>query len=239
MKRQSYLLKIDNPCGQEWASMTKTDVGKFCAHCSKTVVDFTQLTDNEILQIIEQNSGKLCGRLSQEQLNRAIQLYQPTKNSRLYKLLAGLLLVGTSENVLATGNQTLEQNISIVNKNDTTLQSTEIKSEPTDSLKNVVQGLVIDAKTKEPVHFALVSIKDTKTWTTTDLDGKFKLVIPDSLKTKKIHLVLASPGYERTEIIIKKNDLPITKDLFMVPAQKVFIGLVVIEKKKKWWQRKK
>ena len=239
MNRQSYILKIDKPCGQEWSSMTKTDIGKFCAHCSKTVVDFTQLTDNEVLQIIERNSGKLCGRLTQEQLNRVIQLHQPTNNSRLYKILAGLLFVGTSENLLATDNQKLQQdNVSIV-VNNTNIQSTEIKSEPTtDSLKNVVQGLVIDAKTKEPLPFASVLIKDTKTGTTTGLDGKFKLVIPDNFVTDKIYLVIAYVGYERTEIVINKNDLPITKDLVIVPGEQAFLGEVIIVKKKKWWQRK-
>lgn len=239
MKRHSYILKIEKPCGQEWTSMTKTDIGKFCSHCSKTVIDFTQLTDNEVLQIIELNSGKLCGRLTQEQLNRAIKLQQPTNNSRLYKILAGLLLVGASENLLATDNQKSQQEIISIFDNNTNIQTTEIKSEPTvDSLKNVVQGLVIDAKTKEPLPFASVLIKDTKIGTTTDLDGKFKLVIPDSLVTDKIYLIIAYIGYEQTEILISKNDLPIIKDLVIVPAEQVFLGEVIVIKKKKWWQRK-
>jgi hypothetical protein len=239
MKRQNYILKIDKPCGQEWTSMTKTDIGKFCSHCSKTVIDFTQLTDNEVLQTIELNSGKLCGRLTQEQLNRAIQLHQPTNNSRLYKILAGLLLVGTSENLLATDNQKSQQEIVSIVENNTNIQTTEIKSEPTtDSLKNVVQGVVIDAKTEEPLPFASVFIKDTKTGTTTDVNGRFKLLIPDSLLTDKIYLIIAYVGYERTEIVINKNDLPIIKDLVIVPAEQVFLGEVVVVKKKKWWQRK-
>ncbi len=239
MKRQSYILKIDKPCEQEWTSMTKTGIGKFCSHCSKTVIDFTQLTDNETLQIIEQNSGKLCGRLTQEQLNRAIQLYQPTNNSRIYKILAGLLLVGASENLLATDNQKFQQEIVSIIDNNKNIQPTETKSEPTtDSLKNVVQGLVIDAKTKEPLPFASVLIKDTKTGTTTDLDGRFKLVISDNLVTHKIYLVITYVGYEQTEIVINKNDLPMTKDHVIVPAEQAFLGEVIIVKKKKWWQRK-
>lgn len=87
MKRENYILKIENPCGQDWTSMTKTNMGKFCSHCSKTVIDFSHLTDNEVIQIIEQTSDKLCGRLTQEQLNRVMRLYQPTNNSRFYKIL--------------------------------------------------------------------------------------------------------------------------------------------------------
>ena len=237
MKRHSYILKINNPCGQEWSSMTKTDIGKFCSNCSKTVVDFTHLPDNEVLKIIEHNSGKLCGRLSQEQLNRAIQLYQPTNSSRFYKILAGLLLVGANENLLATENQIFHKDIvSIVDKENTKL--TETKPEPTtDTLKNIIQGVVIDFDTKEPLSFAAILIKNTKTEVTTDLAGKFKLIIPDSLITEKIYLVITYVGYEKTEIAINKNDLPITKNI-IIAAPPVLMGDVIIVKKKKWWQRK-
>jgi hypothetical protein len=240
MKRQYYILKINKPCGQEWTSMTKTDIGKFCSHCSKTVIDFTQLTDNEVLKIIELNSDKLCGRLTQEQLNRAMQLHQPTNNSRLYKILAGFLLVGASENLLAANNQKSQQEIVSIVNNNKIIQTTEIKSELTkDSLKNVVQGLVIDAKTKEPISFASVLIKDKKIGTPTDIVGRFKLVIPDSLVTDRIYLIIASVGYERTEIVINGKDLPITQNFIITPEEQVLMGEVVIVKKKKWWQRKK
>lgn len=234
MKKQSYILKIDKPCGENWDTMTDTENGKFCSSCSKSVIDFTQLTDNEVLQIIEQNSGKLCGRLTKEQLNRAIQLYQPTNNSRFYKLLIGLLLVGASENSLATDNQKLQQDIiSIVDYNDNNLQQTVLQTEPADSIGNVVQGLVIDAKTKEPLPFAEVKIKDTNTGVVTDVDGKFKLVVPDNLITDKIHLVIKYVGYKQTEIVINKNDLPITKELGLVPNENVLMGSIIIEKEKK------
>jgi hypothetical protein len=72
----------------------------------------------------------------------------------------------------------------------------------------------------------------------TDLDGKFRFVIPDSLLTDKIYLVITYIGHEKTEITINKKDLPITQDLVIVPAEQVFMGEVIIVKKKKWWQRK-
>lgn len=219
--------------------MTMTERGKFCSYCSKSVVDFTQLTDNEVLQIIEQSSGKLCGRLTLGQLNRSIQLEQPTSHSKFYQTLAGLLLVATSENLMATDNQKIQQDvISIVDNQDVHLEPAELKTEPTDSLKNVVQGLVIDANTKEPVPFASVFIKGSKIGTTTDLDGKFKFVIPDSFIANKVILVVAYVGYKRTEAEINKSDWPLTQKLVIAPAEQVLMGDVIVVKKKKWWQRK-
>jgi hypothetical protein len=104
-------------------------------------------------------------------------------------------------------------------------------------LKNVVQGLVIDISTKEPISFSTIYIKDTKIGTMTDLDGKFRFVIPDSLITEKIYLVVASIGYKKTEIVINKNELPINKNLAISPSE-MLLGDVIIVKKKKWWQRR-
>lgn len=242
MKRQNYILKIDNPCGQDWASMTKTDMGKFCSHCSKTVIDFTQLNDNEVLQIVKQNSGKLCGHLTQDQLNRALELYKPTNTSRFHKILAGLLLVGASENLLATDNQKLQNEIvTSIDIKKTNSESVEIKSTPTtDSLKNIVKGMVVDSKTKEPLPFARITIKDTKTGTTTDMNGNFSLFIPDSLLTNKIYLIMNCIGYETKEIKVNKKDLPLTNELLIVPASVTIRGLIEVEvvNKKKWWQRR-
>ena len=237
----NYMLKIEKPCGQDWSSMNKTSIGKFCSHCSKSVIDFTQLTDNEVLQIAEQHSGSLCGRLTQEQLNKVMQLQQQSQNnSRIYKIIAGLLMISTAENLLANGSQHLQKELVFVvdNKNETARLKEE-KSEPkTDDNKNIAQGTIIDSDTKEPVPFATILIKGTKTGTTSDIEGKFKLLIPDDLLTDKISLMITSIGYELKELVFDRKDLPITKDIIVVPAQKVLMGEVIVVKKKKWWQRR-
>ncbi len=239
MDRKSYILEIEKPCQQEWTSMTKSNTGKFCSHCSKNVIDFTNLVDNEIFQIIEQNSGKLCGRLTKEQLNRTIKLYQPANNSRLYKILVGILLLGASKNLLATDNKPLYQDIiSLVD--NSYLKLREINSRQIkDTLHKAVKGIVIDSKTKEPIPFASIIIKGTKKGTPTDINGKFELSLPDSLITKIFYLEVSSIGYEKIEIQINKNDLPINIEVKSMPSTQVLIGEVVIVKKKKWWQRKK
>ncbi len=241
MKRQSYLLKIDNPCGQDWNVMSQNDIGKFCSNCSKTVVDFTNLTDAEIIQHIEQSSGKLCGRLTKQHLNRRIETHQPKNNSRFYKLLAGLMLVGTAESALATEKQPSQ--IEIVSPT----QSEELSKEPVnananllpDSLKNVVQGIIYDAETKKPLPFANVWLKNTTIGASTDFDGKFKFVIPDSLLQTNMALIISYIFYESLEILIDKEYLPITQELLLkpkLPPNFEMLGIVIVIKQKKWWQ---
>lgn len=240
MSKQHYILKIDTPCEQEWDSMTQTDLGKFCHHCTKTVVDFTKLTDQEVLQIIEKNSGKLCGRLTQKQLNRVIQVSQPTDCSLLHNTLAALLLASASTNLSVAKNPDPPQGIiHIINDSKTYTQSSEIKSEIYKDSLNVIQGSIIDSKTNEKIPSASIYIKGTKTGVASDANGKFRLVISDHLLTEKIHLVIAFPGYESNQIVLHKKDLPITKDFSIAPDERPLTGEVVVIKKKKWWQRKK
>lgn len=242
MKHQNYILKIDNPCNQGWNSMSKTNNGKFCSNCSKTVVDFTSLTDNEIIQIIGKKSDKLCGRLNKQQLNRLIETKQQTNNSILYKTLTALVLFGTTLNSFAKNNlfskQTSQMEIvsNLDKKTNTTFQEKQKIKPVIDSLKNIIQGKVIDIQSKEPLPAAAVLIKNSKTVTTTDMDGKFKLIIPDSLLTNKIHIIISYIGYENTEITIDKTAIPQTKDFFIIQAQQDLLGEVIVIKKKRWWQ---
>src|SRR5688572_17110112 len=106
MKRKNFKLTIDTPCQQDWSSMTRTDDGKYCSKCAKNVVDFTGLSDSEIIGLIERTPGPLCGNLNGQQLNKKYYTYraQPERQLPLYKILAGLLLVGATENVLAKEN---------------------------------------------------------------------------------------------------------------------------------------
>nr|GFC87882.1 hypothetical protein [Tanacetum cinerariifolium] len=65
-------LNIPAPCAESWDAMTPTSLGRHCAACQKTVVDFTQKTDAEILAYFAKATGETCGRLGNDQLNRPL-----------------------------------------------------------------------------------------------------------------------------------------------------------------------
>jgi hypothetical protein len=41
MNNRAYLLQIPQPCKEDWQQMMPGQTGRFCAHCSESVVDFT------------------------------------------------------------------------------------------------------------------------------------------------------------------------------------------------------
>lgn len=62
-------IKINNPCPEDWETMQDFTEGKFCEKCSKCVVDFTDKTNDEVQDILNNTNDKeICGRISYSNL---------------------------------------------------------------------------------------------------------------------------------------------------------------------------
>jgi hypothetical protein len=65
-------ISIENPCHEDWQTMTPETQGRFCGACEKTVVDFTTMSDAEILHYFSKPSvEETCGRFRVEQLSES------------------------------------------------------------------------------------------------------------------------------------------------------------------------
>ena len=63
-------LQIPQPCHEDWAGMSPSGNGRHCMACQKTVVDFTVMSDAEILQYMREAGSRVCGRVTAGQMNR-------------------------------------------------------------------------------------------------------------------------------------------------------------------------
>jgi hypothetical protein len=52
--------------------MTPSDEGKFCGSCQQTVIDFSNMSDRQLVEFFKRPSSSVCGRVHNEQLNRDI-----------------------------------------------------------------------------------------------------------------------------------------------------------------------
>jgi hypothetical protein len=60
--KQEFYFHIPQPCHEDWDNkMTPAAKGRFCESCSKHVIDFSLMSDNEVLNYFKKNSGKVCG----------------------------------------------------------------------------------------------------------------------------------------------------------------------------------
>ena len=65
----NYKISIPKPCHENWNAMSPDDKGRFCAACSKSVVDFTALNKEQVNDFMDKNKDKkICGRFTNDQL---------------------------------------------------------------------------------------------------------------------------------------------------------------------------
>src|SRR5690348_15086764 len=87
-------LRIPTPCHENWENMHPNEKGRHCMACQKTVVDFTLMSDAEIIHYFSKASGSVCGRVGSDQLNRKLEVPRPPRKSPWMGwpvLLSGLL----------------------------------------------------------------------------------------------------------------------------------------------------
>ncbi len=75
MKPSNLIIRIPEPCHEDWNAMQPDATGKFCQSCSKSVVDFSNKTDAEIGDLLLEYKGrKVCGHFKTSQVNRPLNL---------------------------------------------------------------------------------------------------------------------------------------------------------------------
>jgi hypothetical protein len=93
MENSNLIIRVPEPCHEDWNKMTPEKQGKFCGSCCKTVVDFSGKTDQEIKMILIENSGKkMCGHFKKTQVDRPltmkVDMNKPAKNMSISKAFA-------------------------------------------------------------------------------------------------------------------------------------------------------
>ncbi len=81
-------LNVPDPCHENWFSMTPAEKGRYCNSCQKVVIDFSVMTDTEIIQYFQKDRGNTCGNFTVGQLGRDIR--EPATPAR--KQYWGMLL---------------------------------------------------------------------------------------------------------------------------------------------------
>jgi hypothetical protein len=80
--------KLTYQCNLPDSAFTLSDGREFCSQCQKSVIDFTEMSDEEIRQYVAFHSGSLCVKIDSDQLRRV-----KGKKSSLRQNLAGAATV--------------------------------------------------------------------------------------------------------------------------------------------------
>lgn len=217
---QSIELRIKTPCTQSWESMKPTEQGRFCSSCAKTVVDFTQLNDAQLLEALKEAApGNICGRFHAHQLNREI-LPPPnlTGHSFFAPLMSGLLSIGVFGYTNAQNKPSLTHSQATlhswgIEQEDQAISKMADSAAPHTSLY-LLRGKVVDKESNEPLAFVNIWSEKFQTGVTTDLNGAFSLELPVPPHGETILLEISFVGYQRLEYLVSpdmlKSGSPVT-----------------------------
>ena len=102
---QPVQLYIPRPCHENWVEMNPTEKGRFCKACSKEVIDFSKMSDSEVLNYFSRGSyGNVCGRAYPDQLERVISMPDMKKRKVWYwNYITLLILLFSKSSIKAQG----------------------------------------------------------------------------------------------------------------------------------------
>jgi hypothetical protein len=237
--KKKITLSIPQPCHERWESLTTTTIGAFCSSCNKVVVDFTTMSDAEIVDFIMNNPAHACGRFRSDQLKTygPESLLKINPDVTLLKAgFLGLLLLLAVKPVAAQSINEKTKTVVVDQKRKPAALSSAIEAEQT------IKGVVVSGDDGSAIAGAYVILQGTSVGTITDGEGKFEF--PQQLKEGDV-LLFSFIGLQTQEYKVPRQ----IEDLLQIKMKMHYelMGEIVVSEiykdnssgMHKWWAKVK
>ena len=239
----TYKISVPKPCAENWNEMTPTEKGRYCSVCATNVIDFSVMTDQEIIDFYETNKEKFCGNYSENQLNRVLDVptQKPARNKLALHLAASLIPTSIAQPLIAQSDKPPSLSL---RKNVDDNEFEKIAPTPIPITKTI-QGTVVDKNTGKPIVNATVYISSKpSTSTHTDENGNFEIDVTFYTTTYKLNMHIADSTDKKyryfNTITLASSEQPLLISLIEINSNVRSIGVGVGERivkpKKTWWQ---
>jgi hypothetical protein len=236
-------LSVPAPCHEKWENFTPEAGGGFCGACKKTVVDFTKMSDRQLLEYLQNKPVHTCGRFRPDQLKTYVFDHSSSVHPGFALLKAGV--VGLF--VMLAGRPVTAQSIPDKAATEVTQYPENTPEKNSGGMQErefTFKGIVrINGNPDEPLPGANVLLKGTTEAITADEDGRF--VFPRKLKAGDV-LVISFIGMITQEYTVSRepgeHEVPI---MLMIED---IMGDIVIQEPytaqdqsgiQKWWLKVK
>jgi hypothetical protein len=186
-------LSIPKSCSEKWENFTTTQRGGFCQSCQKTVIDFTMMSDTEVVNYFKTKPAHTCGRFRNNQLKRYEQRSTPMIKPGFGLVRAGLfslLLIGLSKPTIAQAKPAI--GVELVSQQKT-IQTKEDKT-------YTIQGVVTSAEDNTALPGVNIYLKSNLSiGTVSDSEGRFQF--PEKLKPGEV-IVFTFIGLDTKEYTV-------------------------------------
>jgi hypothetical protein len=231
---QTYLhITIPKPCTQAWDSMESTADDKHCLACNKTVIDFSNKTDEEIKNYFTNHPGKVCGNFRQEQID-IFQKPTYTNSISIFSVIVLFLMcftVHTQQMPLSRPGVYHAGSYILLQESDDEENAEDLMSEMvSDSV--ILKGRLRHGHSRDFVPNAKVTVDGTSIVAVSDSLGRFVLKIPKGTKTY-IQITIEARGFEKQNA--RLNVLARNEQEFYVqkPEDSLIRGEVIYNPSKK------
>jgi hypothetical protein len=200
--KKTFSISVKEPCSENFINFKKTKNGGYCNSCQKEVIDFTKLSNTELVKYLKKDERSTCGLFKSSQLKTHQLNSVSAMKSKIFARSLGLasfslLAMCAIPNVQAQETASVEQ-IAKTKINVTPISMNNTKS---GIEKYTVSGTVLDEQ-NIPLAGVNVILKGTKKGVVTDYDGKFKF--PETLAINDV-LLFSYIGYETKEYKVTKS----------------------------------
>ena len=145
------MITIPKPCPEKWENMSPVANGNYCGKCSKTVIDFSKSSEEEIITFLSRKNGeKVCGKVKTAQLASSKTVFS--------RFLAAIAIAFTPFIFSSCGND----NDHVVGDVAYTPDSTEIAKNKADSIEKAEAEIIKIQFSKEDSSKAADSVAKTK-----------------------------------------------------------------------------
>ena len=194
---KKFQLQIPEPCHESWDKMTPVDKGRFCDSCQKAVIDFTGMSDAQLIAYFKKPStGSICGRFYNDQLERDFELQRKRLPWLKYLFQFAIPVFLTAFKSYSQGKPIFKEHPASV-CTDKSYKEEMVLGDTIPLRGNAILGKVIDENGKG-IPYATVIIKGTRHGVSCDSAGNFYLGIQE--KSRQIFLVASCVGYEAAEL---------------------------------------
>lgn len=210
MSKNSIKIAVPKPCDANLDDMQTVGNGKFCTHCSKTVWDFTNWSEEELGHFFSNSKEPVCGKFLDFQLNKPLpSIPFPRHYGKIAAAALGFSLFFVSEGI-AQVKAPLKHK-----------QSAMIKDRNT---PRRLIGIVADENgNKFPSVPISLFVNDSLLKTVfTDYSGCFEMDINKSLFAQiNTHLEINSPRFKPEIIFLKSiNESSASVEIKLTPIPK-------------------
>lgn len=159
MQTERKILSVPEPCSEDWNAMSESEKGRYCDVCDKTVVDFSGMSDEEMIHTIEEKKVqgiRVCGHFHNSQLNRPMQtvLQYSRQYFALPVLASGAMLLSSMQ--IEEGQERVYcKTTGVIAIENTYFTEGELVVGEVNMSENVVHGRVVDTDGK-PIAYATV-----------------------------------------------------------------------------------